>query len=624
MKDFQGILESCPMNYIYCIIDEKDEFKVLIVKDSSIEYIIGEALESLLEKSNSLRDLKEIYYEMLNCIENTGKYKSKFLSAKRYKEGVIIWIDSFYLKDFVKNEKKLGHEKKKLDLFLDSLTDYVFFKDVTGKYLNCNKAFANKIGLDKKEILGKTDKEIFSHDLHRAEMCFKTDRDVIEAKEKKVYGDIDEFGKDFVDLEETIKAPYFDENCEIKGIIGLTRDISYKKAIENRINENDIMFFEVLNYLDDVVIIKQGKKTIYVNDAFEKLYGVNRKELYNENRLLVQEERIHPDDRHKFRNIDFTSFFSEKARIIRADNEVRTVWFKANSIKNEDGDSIMRIIVINDITDNIAEHNEIEKIKTEFFANISHEFKTPVNLIFSIFQLLELKLDSLDSDSKEYYKKYINVGKENVFRLLKLINNLIDSTELESGFLKCHIKNYEIVSFIEDLISSICEFAKKNEISIVFDTEEEEKIVAFDMDHMERIILNLLSNAIKFNKENGKIMVNLTFDDEYANISIKDSGIGIPKDKIESLFDRFKIINNRLTKINEGSGMGLFIVKELVLLHNGKIEVKSELGEGSEFIIKIPLDQLNNESFNDADLIFYHNDKKIERYKIELSDIYSH
>ncbi|MGG5461548.1 PAS domain-containing sensor histidine kinase [Clostridium sp. B9] len=624
MKDFQGILETCPMDYIYCVMDQRESVKALIINDSNIKEIIGECLESLLEKSNNLRELKEIYYEMLNDIENIGEYKSNFLSAKRYKEGLIIWIDRFYLKDFVKKESKFRYEKKMLDLFLDSLTDYVFFKDIAGKYLNCNKAFANKIGLDKKEILGKTDKEIFSRDLYRAEMFFKTDRDVIEAKEKRVYGDKCELGNGVIALEETIKAPYFDENYEIKGIIGLTRDISYKKAIENRIHENDIMFFEVLNYLDDVVIIKEGKKTLYVNEAFEKLYGINCKELYNEECLLVQEERIHPDDRHKFRNIDFTDFFSQKARIIRIDNEVRTVWFRANSIKNENGDSIRRIIVINDITDNISEENKIEKLKMEFFANISHEFKTPVNLIFSVFQLLELKLDNSNIDFKEYYKKYINAGKENVFRLLKLINNLIDSTKLESGFLKCHMKNYEIVSYIEDLTLSICDFAKKNKVSIVFDTEEEEKIVAFDINHMERIILNLLSNAIKFNKENGVIIVNLTFDNEYANISIKDSGIGIPKDKIQSLFDRFKIINNRLTKINEGSGMGLFIVKELVLLHNGKIEVKSELGEGSEFIIKIPLVQVNNEAFDEVALTLYDNGRRRDRYKIELSDIYSH
>ncbi len=117
---------------------------------------------------------------------------------------------------------------------------------------------------------------------------------------------------------------------------------------------------------------------------------------------------------------------------------------------------------------------------------------------------------------------------------------------------------------------SICEFAEKNKISITFDTEEEEKIIAFDLNHLERVLLNILSNSIKFNRENGSIDVTMSFDEKYVNISIKDTGIGIPKDKIDLLFDRFKKINNRLTKVNEGSGIGLFIANELVKINGEK------------------------------------------------------
>ena len=189
----------------------------------------------------------------------------------------------------------------------------------------------------------------------------------------------------------------------------------------------------------------------------------------------------------------------------------------------------------------------------EFFANISHEFKTPVNLIYSALQLLELKLKNNIDRDEDSYINYIKMAKQNVFRLLKLINNLIDSTKLEAGFFNVNIKNHDIVSCVEDITMSICGFAEKNKISITFDTEEEEKIIAFDLNHLERILLNILSNAIKFNRENGNIDVYMSFDERYANISIKDTGIGIQKDKIDLLFHRFKKINNRLTKVNEGS-----------------------------------------------------------------------
>ena len=238
----------------------------------------------------------------------------------------------------------------------------------------------------------------------------------------------------------------------------------------------------------------------------------------------------------------------EKARIVRADNEVRNVLFRANSIKNENGESIRRIIVINDITDTIEKSNEMEKLRMEFFANLSHEFKTPVNLIYSALQLLELKLKNNIDRDEDSYINYIKMAKQNVFRLLKLINNLIDSTKLEAGFFNVNIKNHDIVSCVEDITMSICGFAEKNKISITFDTEEEEKIIAFDLNHLERILLNILSNAIKFNRENGNIDVYMSFDERYANISIKDTGIVIQKDKIDLLFHRFKKINNRLMR----------------------------------------------------------------------------
>ena len=622
MKDFnfEEILESCPMDYIYGKLKNKDSSDLFVLKSSIKEFnskLLSEVLGSDI-------DFKTIFSK--SNIHGEGYYKdlNENLSLKLLNNDyVIIWFSQYLLEKYNKLEINLKKEKDMLDLFLDSLTDYVFFKDIDGRYINCNKAFENKVGIEKRYIIGKTDKDIFFDDPNKVETFIKTDREVINSREKKVYGE--EWGFESEDgyLEETIKSPYFDENNEIKGIIGLTRDISYKKAIEYRLKKNDKMFFEVLNYLDDVVIIKEGEKTIYVNHAFEKLYGLNCKELYKEKSMIVKLDRIHPEDRYKFNNIDYGDFFMERARIVRADNEVRTVLFRANSIKNENGESIRRIIIINDITDNIEKNNEMEKLRMEFFANISHEFKTPVNLIYSALQLLELKLKNNIGGDVESYINYIKMAQQNVFRLLKLINNLIDSTKLEAGFFNINIKNHDIVSCVEDITMSICEFAEKNKISITFDTEEEEKIIAFDLNHLERILLNILSNSIKFNRENGNIDVNMSFDEKYVNISIKDTGIGIPKDKIGLLFDRFKKINNRLTKVNEGSGIGLFIANELVKINGGEMKVNSELGEGTEVIIKMPIKRFENEILDEIALTSCERENREELYKIELSDIYS-
>ena len=559
MKDFnfEKIIESCPMDYIYGKLTGDDYFDLFVLKSSIKEF----NLKLLSEVLGYNIDFKIIFSKNYNFIEEYCKGLNESFSLKLIdNDYVIIWFNRYLFKKY--NKLKLGFKKEKeiLDLFLDSLKEYITFNHIDRKY-----------------VIEKTNKDIF----------------------------------------------FDDKNNEFKDISGIAENIFYKRAIEYGVNKNDEMFFEIFNYLDDVVIIKEGEKTIYVNNAFEKLYGLNCKDLYRENSMIVKLDRIHPKDRYKFNNIDFKKFFMAEARIIRADNEVRNVLFRANSIKNENGESIRRIIIINDITNNIEKGNEMEKLRMEFFANISHEFKTPVNLIYSALQLLELKLKNNRDRDGDIYINYIKMAKQNVFRLLKLINNLIDSTKLEAGFFNVNIKNHDIVSCVEDITMSICNFAEKNKISITFDTEEEEKIIAFDFNHLERILLNVLSNAIKFNRENGNIDVYISFDDKYANISIKDTGIGIQKDKIDLLFHRFKKINNRLTKVNEGSGIGLYIAKELVKINGGDMIVNSELGEGTEFIIKLPIKKNESKVLDEIALTSCEIENREELYKVELSDIYS-
>ena len=160
------------------------------------------------------------------------------------------------------------------------------------------------------------------------------------------------------------------------------------------------------------------------------------------------------------------------------------------------------------------------------------------------------------------------------------------------------------------------EFVKSNNLSIIFDTDTEEKIIAFDPDNMERIILNLISNAIKFNKPEGKIEVFISCKDN-IEISVKDSGIGIPEDKIDKIFERFEQVKNN-SKI-EGSGIGLNLVKSLVEMNNGSIKVKSDLGKGSRFSIVLPntlVKDCSKHSYENSDCI--NNENQIS---VEFSDI---
>lgn len=168
---------------------------------------------------------------------------------------------------------------------------------------------------------------------------------------------------------------------------------------------------------------------------------------------------------------------------------------------------------------------------------------------------------------------------------------------------------------------SIVEYANLKDINVIFDTEIEEKITAFDAEKIERIMLNLLSNSVKFTKHGGNIDVTIYDRKEYILIAVKDNGDGIPQDMLEKIFDTFTQVDTSFRRQTEGSGIGLSLVKSFVKMHKGEITVRSQLGIGSEFIIKLPIELVENE-YNEHKHEASDLDYNVQKTKIEFSDIY--
>jgi two-component system phosphate regulon sensor histidine kinase PhoR len=261
-------------------------------------------------------------------------------------------------------------------------------------------------------------------------------------------------------------------------------------------------------------------------------------------------------------------------------------------------------------------------LKNEFFANISHEFRTPINVLLGIIQLMNtMKCESMSPESSEKVKRYFRIMKQNCYRLLRLTNNLIDMTKLDNGYFEVSLKNCNVVQIIEDITLSVASYIENKGICLTFDTDIEEKTMAVDPDKLERIMLNLLSNAVKFTEREGSIFVNVSDKDDGVEISVRDTGIGIPEDKLNVIFERFRQVNNILTREREGSGIGLSLTKNLVELLGGNIRVRSKQGEGSEFIVWLPYKYVEGEVIDKHEL--YKNQSQVERIHIEFSDIYS-
>jgi signal transduction histidine kinase len=264
---------------------------------------------------------------------------------------------------------------------------------------------------------------------------------------------------------------------------------------------------------------------------------------------------------------------------------------------------------------------EYDKIKTEFFANVSHELRTPLNIINSSIQLIKMYHDNGKLGGNEVnIDKYVRIMSQNSNRLTKLVDNIIDMTKIESGFYNLEFRKVNIVAVVENITMSIEGYAKNKGLDLIFDTNIEEKMMPCDIDTIERIMLNLLSNAVKFSKQGGEIVVSLIDEGEAVVIEVKDTGIGISKEKLQKVFDRFVQVDKSFTRKNEGSGIGLAIVKSLVELHEGSIELISELGKGSKFRIKLPAKLHQNVILEEA-LSIQSKDKE-GKVAIEFSDIY--
>ena len=257
---------------------------------------------------------------------------------------------------------------------------------------------------------------------------------------------------------------------------------------------------------------------------------------------------------------------------------------------------------------------EREKLKTDFIVNMSHELRTPLNVILSTSKVTELKINKNNYDNEYLLEKLEQINK-NSNRLLKLVNNIIDITKFEYGSYTLNLENLNIVEVVEDIVLASVDYSTCKGIDLIFDTEEEEIITAIDKDKIERVILNLLSNSIKFTDKDGTIYVYIKRVEKGVSISVKDNGIGIPQDKLEEIFNRFYQVSEPLKKHEEGSGIGLCIVEEIIKLHSGKIHVTSRVNEGTNFEIILPIYVVEN-SFKSAEI------KDLNQsVKLEMSDV---
>ena len=549
-----------------------------------------------------------------------------------------------------------------LEELLDKLPYQIWLKNDQKRYIYINKLGAEKLGLSKEQIIGKSDYEFREYDI--AEKCNETDTEVLE-KKVDIYNE--EHSK-IDDYEIWHKVYKFILNRESKREIigGVAREISLDKNLQLEFESNLMSYSNideekkynnkkvVHSLLKEIKNIVEYKNiSIYLYDKDNEKFKFYLSENEKENKL-TSDIHINKDIENKLCSKEIIKnkyeeiynklekFKGEKenleirhielanklfALVVITYDESENYFSKKDSYLNEILSKIGYIVkqiennseikCISEKKKELEDVIKLESMKVEFLSNMSHEFRTPINIILAITQLLNMHNKSL---SDEKYKEYLNVLKQNSYRLLRLINNIMDITKVNSDSDQLNLVNCNIVSVLEEIVMSTVLYASEKKRNIIFDTDNEEIILACDEDKIERIMLNLISNAIKFSECDTDIEIKIkrNVDLNRVYISVKNYGSNIEFKDREKIFERFYRVDNSLNRKNEGCGIGLFLCRKFIEMHGGEIFLDN-IDNGTQFSFYLPIN-ITEEKINNP---IIQKDSLIERCNIEFSDIYS-
>jgi signal transduction histidine kinase len=250
--------------------------------------------------------------------------------------------------------------------------------------------------------------------------------------------------------------------------------------------------------------------------------------------------------------------------------------------------------------DELAQTNmalfESNKLKGDFLATMSHELRTPLNSILGFSDVLT-QSDALSDKQRRWVANITSSGQ----RLLALINDILDLAKMEAGKMQLHLENFNLHEVCEGLLNMARPLAENKNIDLKSQLEPDIPMLRQDVNKLQQILQNLLSNAIKFTPEGGRVAIKAEADTKYVTIAVSDTGVGIAPEEQDLVFQKFRQSGNPLTREHEGTGLGLSIVRELCKLLNGEVTLQSELGRGSTFTVRLPL-QLSEEPRLEFDL----------------------
>jgi len=426
-------------------------------------------------------------------------------------------------------------------------------------------------------------------------------------------------------------APWRDAEGSPAGTLAVLDDITQRHRMEQQLQdlmqqekaarsqaESERRFRDLLEAAPDAIIeVDRDGRIVLLNRVTEKMFGYPREQLLGQPvELLIPEDlrTIHHSHRGQYWSKPQTRTMGSGLSLFakRKDGTRFPVEIGLSPVKSEDGFRVTAIIrdiserkqsddrihaIQEKYTRELAETNrelaarnrEIERanrLKSEFLASMSHELRTPLHTIIGFSELLAEQLQGPLNEKQQRFIQHIH---KDSLHLLELINDVLDLSKIEAGKSDLRYEPFDVSSAIEEVLSSIRPQGLAKSLHIETEVAVPTALEA-DRVRFKQILFNLLSNAVKFTPEGGTVRVEALVRDGFAEISVIDTGIGIPSEEHESVFDKFYQVGHTTKGVREGTGLGLAITKKLVEEHGGNIRLKSERGKGSRFTFTLPLD----------------------------------
>lgn len=438
-------------------------------------------------------------------------------------------------------------------------------------------------------------------------------------------------------------SPIYDECGEINNVVVCMHDITDLIKQEDQIKKQKEQLEAIINNMQEAIFVfdKNGKYIIK-NSVANKLLETTVEtidDLYRVKKLFhLDGSEVCPEEM-PFYLAKFGRSIKDKIIYFELNGHREYIVINGVPIYDSKGNFLYGVVSGLLITDFMESQQNLEiaqeqllkvereknetlekalEMKDDFLSLVSHEFRTPINVISTAIQALNYIYGNELSDK---VKEYLGTIRQNTFRQLRLVNNLLDITRANAGRIKINKKNIDIVFLTKAITESVYDYAAQKGVMVSFSSSFKMKVIGIDDEKYERIILNLISNAIKFTPEGKSISVTLRSIKDKVCIEVKDSGIGIPQDKIDIIFDKFGQVDSSLSRQAEGTGIGLSLVKMFVKALDGSISVKSKVGKGSIFTVMFPNEKVAEEE-NTVKMENLMNNRLIEVTNVEFSDIY--